>query len=93
MSVIDEWKEALTFIAEGRGTFSTDHLTHASNCIDEAKEKASAILADLEQYEVVEGYVKAPYRNESTGEYRRDFSNQRKSKMNRPALLLVKETP
>ena len=40
-----EAREALAKIAEGRGAFSRDPLTHAANVIDEAKATAAAALA------------------------------------------------
>ena len=40
----EKYRKALEEIAEGRGTYSRDPLTHASNTIDEMKETARAAL-------------------------------------------------
>ena len=53
-------REKLQEIAEGRGPFSRDQLTHASNTIDHAKALAVEIIATLDRMEVVAWAIVEP---------------------------------
>ena len=43
-------RDVLEEIAEGRGPFSRDHLTHAANCIERSKELAAEGIALLDGF-------------------------------------------
>ena len=44
-----EMYEALQKIAEGKGRFSRDPLTHCSNTVEDLRQLASEVLAKIEQ--------------------------------------------
>ena len=45
LRVVRQMREALAEIAQGRGAYSRDQLTHAENCIEAMKALARAALA------------------------------------------------